>query len=670
MGANLEIKKEKVPWIPLAILTAVLSFLTMASFSLLGTLAGSWQCGYNLGMVSRVTCFVVWPYLLLILMYPFRKRFNVSNSLLTSLWAVGNVASYTLGFAFGAIDYPIKFAFAALIDTKHIFTDLWWQPPMSAVRVMAAGNAVTDWAQWGPTILVVSLQYITFFFFTSSIVLLFRHVWLDVEQIPFPLALSGYEIVKRVESGGGGVKVEGSAKPSYMNPFWIGIILALVFEIPIFMARTFPWAPDIFNWRAACPSGAVHSSATDIIGQTLVGYTGYSMDAITLAMALLVPLSVSFNVWFWTIVMWILDQIAYATGSFTGILSMDGSGRMCCATNSLGFTGPFQWNMLAMVGGFLALAAMQIFQHRKYLLITINAAVGKQKPDWEKNEVMNYRSNYAMLVLSIVGCIISCALLGISLLPALLLIAFNCFTTWLAMLMLFGYGAFGASDCRIWPHWPLRIVWPTAPAEPTTDFIMSNMWAGWGSNVVSFGFGNGYFTTALGLKMSALTGTSNKNAFWVGAMATIIAVPVLWATRVWFANLYGSRVGGSVGYSWDAGTSCISYLYSLPSNADYALYGAAGFVIVTALSILHARFLWFPFEPIGYIIATNFGGFWNNLWSVFLVAWVIKAIVLRVGGSKLYSGMIIPGVGGFAAGVAIGTLFGSMAGMLRFFVPF
>ncbi|MBS7617143.1 hypothetical protein KEJ25_00795 [Candidatus Bathyarchaeota archaeon] len=192
-----------------------------------------------------------------------------------------------------------------------------------------------------------------------------------------------------------------------------------------------------------------------------------------------------------------------------------------------------------------------------------------------------------------------------------------------------------------------------------------------GSNVVSFGFGNGFFTTALNLKIAKLTGTSLKRAFWVGAMAMVISVPTIFATRVWLANMFGTRVGLPTWYlGIDRGEQCLNYTYSLPSNEVFATYGAAGFIIIAALSILHARFLWFPFEPIGFIIATNFGGFWNNLWSVFLAAWIVKTIVIRVGGSKLYEEWIIPTVGGFAAGIAVVTLLGCAAGMVRFFIPF
>ena len=659
-----EKQAERVPWIPLAVLSAVLAFLTMVSYSVLGTLAGSWQCGYNLGMVSRVTCYVVWPYLLLTVLYPFRKRFKLSSSLLTYLYAVGAPASYTLGFAFiGWVIWPL--ARTRVVDTMNLFANMWWEPPLSAINAMVYGNIATNWAEWGPIVAVVSLQYIAFFFFTSTAVLIFRRAWFDTEQIPFPLTIAGHEIIKKLESG-----AVADKEKKRLSPFWIGFILAFVFEIPIFMARTFPWFPDIYSWRAMCPSGTYHPPETDLIGSIIVGYTGYSLDAIAFAMALLVPLSVSFNVWFWTLVMWVLDQIAYATGSFTGMLSQASWARMCCSSNSLGFTGPFRWNLVSMVGGFLALALMQIFLRRSYLLHTIKAAIGKSKPEWEKDEVMSYRSMYIMLALSFIGCMISQTILGVDFWASFLLIAFNCFTTWLAMLMLFGHGAFGASDCRIWPTWTMRIRWPEAPSEITTGFAMSELWAFRGSNVVSWGYGNGFFMTALNLKMAKLTGTSVRNTFWVTAIANMIAVPVLFGTHIWLANIWGSKVGWVVTSSWDPATSCISYVYSLPSNYDYALYGAAGFVIVSALSVLHESFTWFPFEPIGFIIATNFGGFWNSLWSVYLAAWIVKTITLRLGGSKLYESLLMPSVGGFAAGVALATLFGSIAGVIRFYVPY
>jgi hypothetical protein len=46
----------------------------------------------------------------------------------------------------------------------------------------------------------------------------------------------------------------------------------------------------------------------------------------------------------------------------------------------------------------------------------------------------------------------------------------------------------------------------------------------------------------------------------------------------------------------------------------------------------------------------------HGVWFACLVAWIIKSIVLRVGGSKLYEQQLVPFVGGFMLGDAFEVL--------------
>ncbi|MCC6728783.1 MAG: hypothetical protein IT208_05530 [Chthonomonadales bacterium] len=61
-----------------------------------------------------------------------------------------------------------------------------------------------------------------------------------------------------------------------------------------------------------------------------------------------------------------------------------------------------------------------------------------------------------------------------------------------------------------------------------------------------------------------------------------------------------------------------------------AIGGAAGLVAV--LTWLRTRFVGFPFHPLGYCIGP--GLIW--LWCPFLVAWLLKLVILRYGGLRLY----------------------------------
>jgi hypothetical protein len=59
-----------------------------------------------------------------------------------------------------------------------------------------------------------------------------------------------------------------------------------------------------------------------------------------------------------------------------------------------------------------------------------------------------------------------------------------------------------------------------------------------------------------------------------------------------------------------------------------------GLGLTTFLMIMRRMFLWFPFHPVGFAVA----GSWTMSWmwfSVFL-SWLIKYLMLRGGGLKLY----------------------------------
>jgi hypothetical protein len=61
-----------------------------------------------------------------------------------------------------------------------------------------------------------------------------------------------------------------------------------------------------------------------------------------------------------------------------------------------------------------------------------------------------------------------------------------------------------------------------------------------------------------------------------------------------------------------------------------AVVGSALFIV--ALSWLRTRFAGFPFHPLGYCIGP--GLIW--LWEPFLIAWLIKLLILRYGGLRHY----------------------------------
>jgi len=111
--------------------------------------------------------------------------------------------------------------------------------------------------------------------------------------------------------------------------------------------------------------------------------------------------------------------------------------------------------------------------------------------------------------------------------------------------------------------------------------------------------------------MAGLTGVSNKSIFRALAAVLIITpLPAILAV-LWFG--YAIGISKSVQYNWGYGDGIVAhitepwYYDEQPASGSWMEYVAAGFIIVGAFSVLHARYVWFPFEPIGFIL-----GFGNS----------------------------------------------------------
>jgi hypothetical protein len=63
---------------------------------------------------------------------------------------------------------------------------------------------------------------------------------------------------------------------------------------------------------------------------------------------------------------------------------------------------------------------------------------------------------------------------------------------------------------------------------------------------------------------------------------------------------------------------------------------AAGFVLVSILAAMRLRFAWWPLHPIGFLMLYTYPG--THLWLSIFIGWLAKNLILRFGGTKMYSG--------------------------------
>lgn len=172
----------------------------------------------------------------------------------------------------------------------------------------------------------------------------------------------------------------------------------------------------------------------------------------------------------------------------------------------------------------------------------------------------------------------------------------------------------------------------------------------------------GYFPSMAGYvleneKLAQETGVPLRAVPWLTIGALVVGM--IGGYVVTLKSFYdvGANVlhGGtsSGGYNVRAAMSVwngVAAALKAPSGPNTAqVSGAVAGALVTILLVLARRaFLRFPFHPLGYAIALNYG---YCLWGPFFVAWLMKLLIDRLGGAEWYR-KLMP----FFLGLAVGDL--------------
>lgn len=667
MSVTSEIVHEKVPWIMVIALSV---FLGAFGIAWLDFLPSTLYTYYNFGEILCTLGLTSAPFIVLIFTALFSRltRTKISLATLTYLYVVAFTASW-----FVNASQPYKWY--GIVASRYLNAELsvqyvaWFMAPPAAISTqIVTGHVAVPWADWIPSIIYHWSLAVLLGFFLISITTLFRRLWIDIEKLPFPQTLLAYELVRRFP------EEKKSVVEKLGKPFLLGIFLGLAYQIPVFMTVVFPWFPDIYGWKTLCGAGVWYvRSGTTLAG--VAGLTTVSEHPAAVAVGYLAPLSITFSVWFWYLVWLILMQVSYTMGYYTGIESNGGCGRFGWCSPSGIIDPPLMMNAVTYGGGLLGLTVMMLVINRGYVLETLRAAFRKEQStslEIEKNEALSYRNTYLLLLSSTILLVVLFLVIGMGIASAVLMLI-----TYFLFLMAYariysttGLGVGGSSHGNVL----FRIfMYPTAPDPMTTDYVMSAYYSIHGLDDSYLSNGS-IFTGFSSYKMASLTGTSNSNVLKVMLTATVIVPLVVFPTTIWLLSTYGgAALPGTNGFSQSGdfwGAIDPESWISKPTREPVAPYVLVGFVAVVVLDFLHARFIWFPLSAIGFVVGMSRLSIKWGYWGPFLIAWILKVITLRVGGSKLYERLGVPIAGGFIAGYMVALIIGGALGVFRFFVPF
>lgn len=167
----------------------------------------------------------------------------------------------------------------------------------------------------------------------------------------------------------------------------------------------------------------------------------------------------------------------------------------------------------------------------------------------------------------------------------------------------------------------------------------------------------GYFPSLMGYQAESYrlcqeVGIKPRHMTW----ALILALVVGFLAAVWLhlRSYYAFGAGGLRALEgWGASISKAEYEMltgyakaATPPDVPRAVATVAGLVQAIILTVARMLFLKFPLHPLGLAMATSYG---ELVWGTFFIVWLIKTIVIKLGGMRGYR-QLIPGFIGLALG--------------------
>jgi hypothetical protein len=541
---------------------------------------------------------------------------------------------------------------------------------------MAIGGTAVPWVAWIPAFTWWWLLFAALAVFALGQGLIWRRRWIDVEKVPFPQTRVAIELIEKATSS------DRSLKNRLGLPFVVGLVLGVAFQVPLFLAYLFPWFPDIYGWRTnTCTMGTQYIT-TDSPLAGIVGFAMFNKDPALGAVFYMAPLNILFGVWFWYLIFAILMQIAFTMGYYTGITGNAGCGRVWCGAVGYRVGDPFKWDAFSSLGVTTGIFISYIILNWRYLAETFNAAIGKLSDDkldeLEKSEPTSYRNAYIIFVGSAALIVVLFMVSGVSFPAALLLIITDLITT---LVLTRSYSLIGYLPGGSWFYLgPIKMLLgngaavqlENGSAGPTREWFMATSFT---YNLVCMPITGGsspFFASLASYQMANANKVSIKSVFRVQFVTSVLA-PIGFVGYVWGMYTFGAtKLLWSLG--WSSGMGYLTYtpdaLRNIPTYEPWWPHMLAGMAFAGLLSFLHARFVWFPLEPIGFLLATDGHSLIEGIWTMALAAWIFKTVTLRVGGSKLYEKTGIPTAIGFIIGLVVISIVGGIVLVVRFFHPF
>jgi hypothetical protein len=430
-----------------------------------------------------------------------------------------------------------------------------------------------------------------------------RRRWVDEERLSFPLTRLPLAILSDDADG------ESFLKSRLM---WLGFLVpVIVFGI---------------NGLSVNIPNIPHLTLDFNISPLLTERPWSEMDSIRLwtslaaiGFAYFLPSDLLFSLWFFFLLTRAQDVLAVVLGG---------------QPQSIGSHDARIWTGYQAAGAYLVLVATQIRLGWPSFRTAWRSAFGGGPGTVDDGELLSARAAFLGLFAAFGGIVAWLTLAGMSPLLAVAQMGIYLFVIALIMSRSVSEAGILMTETSFLPSHLIRLVAP-----------LPSLGA---QNLSLLAMTDGAFTRDLRGILLAPILDSVKMASETGLRPRALLAPILLAVGIGFAAasyffLTFSYHGGHLNlYAYpdqNAGNMYRSTLSAIRGQArppDGTAYGGllVGVIVTVALVVLRARFAWFPLNPLGYALAPT----WTMIvfWFPFFLAWLLKSIIARYGGMRLY----------------------------------
>jgi len=535
-------------------------------------------------------------------------------------------------------------------EWKDAIPEFWVPKDPSTLNAIWYGSKVIDWGPWIVPILYWAIFFILWAYGGFLWGFFLRKPQVVEEKLPYPMFISGAYIINWLDPSPRGKSQLFDLSITSIKLFWISFIIGALFITTDVLAFLIPAIPPSAEWGAWTVDlnpiyqqilpGAYGTNHIGI-GTVFLGGINFLCSIETLAtmavFAFVVPV--------------LYQAIIVRMGIVPYTPGWEGGSQYAWEY------GPFRYTAFAVWGLIAGVGIWMIYSNRQHFMHIFKVALGMKTEGPTEEEGVSYRFvGLGAIVLTVLFIAFFIAT-GIPVIVSIWIVL-----SWIVVMFgnvrligdLFDSVCYGYWYGAAWDIGYLTGAWGMYPstevANVRTQFMVHAL-GDWGPRMSAFSM-----TYSHGLwKVAYETRTRARDIMLIFLVSVIITAIIGHVWSIYWMHIMGGFANlGPIGYYQWAVDWTREFTISPPVgiHGDTTMrwvYIISGIIAVFVIEFLRMRFTWFFVNPVGLIV----GWLFPWMWLGYVIPFIAKLLVLRIGGARVYNDIAVPIVIGGTVGYGL-----------------